>query len=465
LVGDTPSRFVPETNWVELPVGLWNSSTVYEYDSVGKLLEFHHHANGRYYVPRNAACRSIEAIVGKGSSSLPTVYNQSTTPLNKDINYRFYVCTVSDGVALKDWVDVTGDAAFYDIINGSIQWKVSPVDYLTAIRSDDAFLAYTLPLAYRDGILRFTINAVELRDNDRYLLGPAEIPFGALDIWLNGRALLRGLDYVDNWPEICILNKEYLIEGQEQVIDIRATGFCKHDMTIPALPDFGFVKYGLLSKNNRFDIRDDKVIRIVVDGKLYHRDQLNFSESDSSIDVTGVRNGAPYQITDIVVPLRDLVDVDTYSFRSLSMAVDRRISDYLTLKHPERVEVNPNPIPREYRIYSPYTSKVMYDLINGVLRLEDFQGQYSDMKVREALEPYKWLLKYDPTFNPSIDLDYVSIHPHNLNTEITLDVYQYRFLLRTIRLVLNDRVDITMLFKIETGFEHETPNHPHPYRT
>jgi hypothetical protein len=464
LVGDTPQRFTPSNNWVELPVGLWYSSTVYEYTVDGLLLEFHHHSNGRYYVPRNPACRTVEALVGNGGFKLNTIYSKLSSQLTQGINYRFYACTVSDGVPLWDWVDVTGNNAFYDVIEGGVIWKVSPINHYTAIRSDETFLSYRLPLAYRDGVLRFTVNSVEQRTDGLDHTGAAQIPFGAIDIWLNGKALLRGLDYVCRWPEICITNKEYLVLGQEQIVDIRCTGFCKSDMSIPDLPDFGFVKYGLLSKNNRFDIRDDKVMRIVVDGKLYHRDQLNFSEEDSSINVSDVRNGAPYQVTDIIVPLRELVDGDTYTFRSKSLVVDKRISDYMTLKYPERVESNPNPIPREYRIYSPYTAKVMYDLINGVLQLTDFQGQYSDMAVREALEPYTWLLAYDPVFNTAIDLDYVTIHPHNLTTVITLDVFQYRFLLRTIRLVLNDRVDITKFINIETGFEHETPDHPHPYR-
>lgn len=464
LVGDTPQRVSTVDNWIELPIGLWNSSTVYEYDVNGLLLEHHYHSNGRYYVYRNPLCKSIEALVGKGSVQLPTQFAKNNVTLVPGINYRYYVCTISNEVPLWDWIDVTGDSDFYDIVNGVLVWKVSAEDYYTAIKSDDVFLTSKLNLAYRDGILRFTVNVNEIRTDGIEHQSAAQIPFGTIDIWLNGRALLRGLDYIVHWPEICILNKEYLVEGQEQSITIRGTGFCNPDMTIPALPDFGFVKYGLLSKNNRFDIRDDKVIRIVVDGRVYHRDQLRFSEEDSSVLVSDVRNGTPYQISDIIVPLRDLVNVDTYSFRAASVAVDKRISDYMTLKLPERVETNPNPIPRQYRIYSPYSSKVMYDLINGIIRLDEFQGQYSDMKVREAVEPYKWLLAYDPSFNEDIDLRYVAIHPHNLDTEITLDVYQYRFLLRVIRLVLNDRVDITKFIRIETGFEHETPNHPHPFQ-
>jgi hypothetical protein len=463
LVGATPQR-IDGSQWVELPIGLWDSSTVYEYDANGLLLEHHYHGGGRHYVFRNPACATIEAIVGKGTAKLTTVYAKSEVPLKKGINYRFYICTIVNEIPMWDWADVTNDSSFYDIVNGVAMWKVDPIDFYTAVKNDEAFLSSDFELAYRDGILRFTVNVDEIRQNGYEYSSSAQIPFGAFDVSLNGKALLRGLDYIVKWPEICILNKEYLVLGQTQKISLRGTGFCNPDMTLPKLPDFGFVKYGLLSKNNRFDIRDDKVIRIVVDGKLYHRDQLNFSEENSSVAISNVRNGSPYQISDIVVPLRGLADVDTYEFREISRDVDKRISDYMTIKYPELVETNPNPILREYRIYSPYTAKVMYDLINGILPMTDFKGQYSDRLVRETLAPYVWLLEYDPSFNTEIDLNYVRIHPHNLETEITLDVYQYRFLLRMIRLVLNDRVDITKFIRIETGFEHETPDHPHPYR-
>jgi plastocyanin len=465
LVADTPQRIPANDRWIELPPGLWINSTVYEYDSNGVLLEWSVHGKGKFYVPRNPACKSIEAIVGKGGQRLTTSYGKSNVPLQDGVNYRFYVCSVSDDVPLGDWIDVSGDSNYYDIVGGVVLWKVDPRVFYTAIKNDETFLAYDLNLAYRDGILRFTVNVDEMRTDGIVYPGKAEIPFGALDLWLNGRALIRNLDYFVLWPEICIVNKDYLVDGANQRVSIRGTGFCTRDMETPLAADYGFVKYGLLSKNNRFDVRDDKVMRVVVDGKLYHRDQLVFSEDDSGIRLDTVRNGAPYQVSDIIVPLRGLIDVDTYGLRDRSIAVDVRISDYMTRKLPEPKNINPNPIPQLYPIYSPYASKVMYDLLHGILPMDDFKGQYNDMTVRAALEPYKWLIKYDPVFRPEVDTTYVSIHPHNLKTEITLDVYQYRFLLRTIRLILKDRVDITKFVTIEAGFEHETPDHPHPYRT
>lgn len=465
LVADTPQRKPEDQQWIELPVGLWNASTIYEYDATGTMLEWHQHTSGRFYVPRNPACRSIEGIVGRGTEEMSTVYGKTNVPLVTGVNYRFYVCSLSDGRPMGDWIDVTDDSEYYDVVGGAVLWKVSLAEYYTAIKNDQGFLAYDLPLAYRDGILRFTVNVDEVRTDGGEYMGPAQIPFGTFDLWLNGRALIRDLDYYLNWPEVCVVNKEYLVEGDEQRISIRGTGFCDKDMTTPKVADYGFVKYGLLSKNNRFDIRDDKVMRIVVDGKLFHQDELKFAETDSGVLIDGIRNGAPYQVSDVIVPLRDLVAADTYSLRAESLVVDKRISDYMTRKLPEPVELHPNPIPRQYQIYSPYASKVMYDLIHGILSMDAFQGHYSDMVLKEALVPYEWLLKYDPAMRADVDTGYVSIHPHNLNREVVLNVYQYRFLLRTIRLVLKDRVDITKFVKIEAGFEHETPDHPHPYRT
>lgn len=464
LVADTPQVLGDGEEWVELPHGLWNNSTIYEYDANGVMLEYHNHGTGKFYPPRNPACKYVEGIVGKGGTRLNTIYNKTNVVLDNTLNYRFYVCEILDGKPTGNWMDVTGNSTYYQMVSGALLWKVDMDNYYTAIKSDDKFIAYDLLLSYRDGVHRFTINVDEVRTDGVVYPGKAEIPPGALDIWLNGHSLIRDLDYFVNWPEICLVNKEYLVAGLEQRITIRGTGFCNPDMSLPKADDYGFVSYGQLSKNNRFDIRDDKVMRIVIDGKLKLRDELVFAEDGSVAVSANVRNGSPYLIDDIVVPLRDLSTEDTYSMRAKSMAVDKRVSDYLTLKLPDPTPPNPDSIPRKYQIYSPYASKVMYDLQQGILQLDDFMGQYSDMDLREALTPYEWLLEYDPCYKPSIDLDQVSIHPHNLYTEITLNVYQYRFLMRTIRLKLNDRVDITKFVKIEPGFEHETADHPHPYR-
>lgn len=465
LVGDTPQHIVSQGVWVELPPALRNLSTVFEYDAEGLLLGWRAHLNGRYYTPVNPACRMIEAVVGRGSSKLSTAYNAGLYQLQDGVNYRMYARQVNSGLAVGEWQDVTGNTDFYVVINGGVEWKVSTSSWQTAIKNDVDIAVYDLELEYRDGINRFTINVDEVRTDGLVHPNAAEIPFGNFRIWMNQRSLIQDLDYIVQWPEIVVVNKKYLSGTGTEKFTFMGMGFCQQNMETLPPKDHSFIKHGRLSKNKRFDIRDDKVVRIVIDGCVYARDELVFGEDpNGTINIEGVDNGLPYVIDDVIVPLRGLVNEDTYSLRAKSLEVDKRVEDYLTIKLPEKQEENPNMIPELYQIYSPFASKITHDLAQGILRMDDFQTHYNDQKLKAACEPYLWLLPYDPCFSTKIDLDYVSIHPHNEKRVITLDVYQWKFLHRAITYFLKGRVNISKFVRIESGFEHETEDHPHPYR-
>lgn len=467
IIADTPQKVQAGQQWVLLPVGLQQNATIYEYDAAGKLLKYYYHSYGQYYPIRDLDnCRMIEGIVGRGSSTLSTEYAQLESVLDETFNYRFYTCPIVNGEPTGAWKDVTGDTSLYTLTGNTLFWKTDPLQVYTAVKNDSDFIAYDLNLNYREGVLRFTINVNEIRSDGVQYPGKAEIPPGIVEVWVEGRPLIRDLDFFVNWPEICLVNKEYLAPGAAQRISIRARGFCLSDMTMEPIPDFGFVEYGMLSHNSRYDVRDDKVVRIVVDGYVYDREDLVFSEDNDLLrlaDPASVRNGAPYQITDPAVSIKRVCDADTYVLRAQSQQVDRWVSDYLTRNNPEKPQPNPNPIPRLYDIYSPFCGRLISDLQLGILSTDDVEGTYGDALVKEKLTPYEWLLEYEPTYR-DIDWNYVNVHPHNHYTVVTLNVYQYRFLLRAIRFYLDDKVDITKFVKIETGFEHETPDHPHPYR-
>ena len=433
---------------VVLPYALRFGATMFEFDTNGVLLGHYYYASGAVYHPKHSNTTLVEAVVGRGGYRINTVFGQPVTTLNPSINYRFYIAPVnSQGVDHTRWQDVTGDQTKYVIIDGAVHWLIDQQFWGTAVKGDDEFLAYTMTMSPFDGLLKFSIDG-----QATYPGGSAQgimyIPVGKLDLWLNGKALIENLDYYVRWPELVIINKEYLVAGNAQKITVRASGFCKPDMTREAPPEFGFVKYGLLSRNRRYNVRDDRVLRMVVRGRTFHRDELKFSETDSGLYMDNVENGSPYMIDDVVVPLRDMVGVDTYTFRERSRVVDKQVEDYLSLKLPEPVEVNPNMIPKKYWVYSPFCSVVMYHLIAGIISMDDFRGQYSDHDVRQRLQPYAYLLPYDPCSRTDILTDLVAIHPHNRLTEQVLDIYQYNFLNRAIKIFLDDKVDITQFIVI-----------------
>ncbi len=452
LAGNSPLavKVVNGRRQVSLPYGLWTNSTMFEYDTTGKLLGFYIHSAGAEYTPYNATCAMVEGIVGRGSFATSTTFGLQTQPYEALYNYRYYITGRKVGKPDQTgWQDVTGDSSKYMLVGNTIQWLVDPAYYFTAVRSDDRFLAYQLSLTVENGLLKFSIDG----DGD-YPAGAAHgvfyIPTGKLDLWLNGYALIENLDYQMVWPQIVITNKRYLVPGNTQVITVRGTGFCNSDMTRDRPAEFGYVNYGLLSRNKRFDLRDDKVLRLVINGRTLDRSVLKYAEATAAIQVAGIADGSPYQIDDVVVPLRQMVNQDDYAYREQSRAVDRAVSDYLTLKLPEPQIDAPVLVPTaRYPVYSPFTSTIMHDLVNGRLSTDGFRGQYSDRSLKLALASYEYLLDYDPVFRDGIDDRYVVVHPHNLQTLVELDIYQWRMLSRAAAIYLNNRVDVSAFTKVK----------------
>lgn len=453
LLGDTPQTVqnFSGRRAVKLPYGVQVDSTAFEIDASGKLIASYVHTSGVEYTPFNTNCSLVEMIVGRGGSKLDMHFNVQDLPINPKLSYRFYVAPITQGVLQNDeWADVTDDHTKYDIINGKVFWYVDRTFNAVCVKSDAYFLNYELNLTPDNGVLRLSVNATTQWEGVQ-TSGVLHIPPGRTDLWLNDECLIERLDYFVQWPQIVITNKQYLSDGPSQKIRVRGTGFSNADMSRQLPKEVGFVRWGKLSRNSRYDLRDDRVIRLVVGGRTYHRDAIRFTEGDPSLWMDNVTNGAPYILEDLVVPLRQAVSEDTYDLRSKSLVVDKAVSDYLTLKIPENLPVNPDPIPERYVIYSPFTASIMYDLLTERLSTEGFRGQYSDQKVRDYLASYEHLLDYEPTRH-ELDLQYVAVHPHERTTVVELNAYQYFLLNRAIKVFLEDKVDITRFVRIKDSF-------------
>lgn len=451
LLGDTPQKVVvnPNRSFVDLPPGLHRSATVYEYNQQGALLGFYTHTLGPTYKTRNAAARLVEAIYGRGGVAAPVVYGDKEVPVIAGNNYRMYKTRIWRGVIQDDeWQEATINVD-YTIQNNVVRWLTDDATY-TAVMRDTEFLAYSFSMTPIDGILKFSIVAEQKRLGSTYT-AVMPIPGGRLEVWLNGRALIENLDFVCHWPQVVITNKSFWSESATQNLVVRVSGFCTKEMKLETPVEYGFVEYGLLSRNNRFNVRDDRVLRVLVEGTLRHRDELIFAEDDVGVSMQNIRNGAPYQITDIVVPMQGLTSKDTYSMRAESHEVDQLVEDYLTIKLPQKPKTPPSPFPGYYLVYSPFTCKIMYDMVNGVIDFRDWMDPYSDMQVRQAMEDYVYLLDYDPV-KVGVDTQYVNIQPHQSRDTVVLNIYQYRLLERVIKVFLDGKVDINKFIQIKEGY-------------
>lgn len=454
LLDDTP-RFVRDANGqpiVDVPYGLQQYSTAYEYDAQGRLLNWHTHLLGTVYPARSDYARLIEQIPALVGDRLDETRDQLTQTLESQNTYRFYTCPKVNGIPTYQYTDVT-DSNLYVVINNQLTWFVDLNTTSTLVRSDAIVLGYSFTLAAQDGLLKFSLTNRILVGSD-YVTQVLKVPLGELDLFLNDRPIIEGIDYHVNFPEIVIINKEYQVQPllKPQKITVRFSGFCDSQFQRLVPKDIGFVNYGQLSRNNRFDIRDDKVMRYVVGGALYDRSQLKFVEDNPGVYPQDAQNGQPYLIRDMVTPLRGNTTEETYAYRAKSVVIDERVSNYLTTRLPQPVPQDPSASKQLYRVYSPFFTKIMFDLINKWLWDDRLWDHYSDQVVKELCQPYEYLLYYDPTQLPNQWPETaVIVDPHPLTTVVSLDIYYYKFLARVNRLYLFNQVDLSNHLNITNG--------------
>lgn len=439
LLGDTPTpvTIYNSQKVVEVPEGLRGCCTIYEYDAQGKLLYYTPHTTDNTYSCQAADAQFVEMIYGLGGVSLETFDNTSQGTLSPLHNYRFYVAPSISGIKTGDWEDKTGEP-YYLVDGNNYTWVISAAPY-NRVLSNKRHLAYTFELAPTAGVFEFDITVLH---NGVYQ--KLDMPLGELDIFFNGYSLLEGLDFVVHGARVVITTKKYVNTSlQKQSITIRYTGFCNKDMSRTPAPEAGFVFHGNLSANNRYDIRDDKVIRIVCGGTVRLRSSLDFAEDGIGVNISNATNGMPYAIRDIIVPMNNYLvgrqnetSVDkTYEYRQASMAIDQEISDYLTKWLPEQKVAEPNAISGRYTLYSPFLSRIIDDLKSGVLWDEKFHEHFGDDWLRTRLASYERYLAFDPIgTGVFVDPRYVVVHPHPYDHYVSLDMYQWRVLERTVKI-------------------------------
>jgi hypothetical protein len=453
ILGDTPQfpRVMGNAKVVDVPYGLQNKSTVYEYDDNGLLLGYYPHTNGSIHVVDDTRSKLVEILSGVGDTLLDEVYGQKTQTLDSTIEYRMYTCPYVNGVPSNVWTDVTGSPK-YAVLNGTLTWLTDPTTTYTLVRGNSKFLAYSLDILQSRGVLEFSLVSQQRRGSD-VSFWTMQQPMGELTIFLNGRTLIKDIDYYLAFPRVVIINKEYLVNPltATQHIDVRFTGFSKADGSLEDTEDDkGFIVNQLLSHNNKYDLRDDKVLRIIAGGALYDRSELKFSETDGGVAVLDPINGKPYLVQDIVVPTRGQTIQDTYTLRAKALVIDKAVSDYMTQKLPEPPFPNPPVIEALYEVYSPFCSRLIYDLVSGALDDPRMYQQYGTALVLELCKPYEYLLKTDPTQDGLVpDPKFVIVHPHNLMTVIDIGIYQYKFLDMAVKQYLGGKVTLNDFLRIK----------------
>jgi hypothetical protein len=458
LTGNTPiiaNDFITSdaVNRIKLPYNLQQLGACYEYDANGRLLEVHNNRSGCHYPIRNyLKTKLVEVISGYGSESLDDEYDPNEKPVYSYLEYRVYRCKKGEESIPSKWEDITNKDLHYVIKDGVFTWLTDQSEYTTLVRSDKNILDYDLLIKNTDGYFSFNIvQKVLFKNSVKYV--KMFVPLGHLDIYLNGYSLVEGVDYVVDFPKVVIISKRYLDDPlrKEQRVHVRFSSFCQSDLSLIPAKQKGYVKHNTISVNKRYDIKDNKVLRIVIAGATMDRSILGFSEDNTVIKVPNqVREGSPYCISDIIVPFRGITKEDTYKYRERAEQIDKSVEDYLSQFIKDKEYNQPEHIKELYPLYSPFISTILNDMLYGSFNFPKLTDNYNDNDVSNYVKKYEWLLKYDPVKSQLtfVDYEYCIVHPVPHYEVITVNLYQYKFLEAVVRLYMESKIKLSHFLKI-----------------
>lgn len=439
---DTPQKLQQdERGWnCRLPDLLARRSTVYEYDVNGVLLGSYSHNDDAYYYARNANARLVEALVSEQGDAMDIVNSASDFQQEAGINYSLYLQILKSEKPTGEFV-LAEEGVDYTRVDGYVTWTVDRTRRQPTVISDKKHLFISDTFEVKDGIIQVGVTSRDENGNVR----PLFVPMETVEAWLNGHPLVHGIDFTVQWPTVTIVNKVFINDGEVNRVDLRARGVTG---TL-RVPEHGFVSSGVLSNNSRYDVREDKVVRIVAGGRLVHRSDVVFRE-DSAVGVTAVPDGVPYSVDDPTIPLRTLVSGDTYALRDKARDMDSRIEDYLTVWFPTPPPAAIVPLPSWYHLYSPVLNKVMWDILMHRLTVveDDETHRISTTQLDEIMEGYKDLLPFDPAFT-GFDKRFVRVHPHVKYETVNVPELTFALLDRINARYLNNAVTLNQYLKIK----------------
>jgi len=460
LLANTPQPIATITGakGVKLPYLLAQRATIYEYDAQGKMINYYLHDAGENYLARNAAIQFVEGYKGYGAFESGDYFNVPVVDIPQGANFRCYrrITNTIDGVP-GPWQDVTGSNR-YLVSNGKIQWVTSSgADTLVRFNTD--WLAYNQEINTYEGNYRFTLREKVLRDGFE-ITHAMDIPRGDLDVFIGNPgqtlySLVEGIDYVVQFPEVMIINRKFLTSDRGPLmVSVRYRDFCDQEVKHKCRAETGWISHGRISANGKYDLRKDRVTRIVTKGGMQLKQNVVFAEDSAGTVGANPLNGTPYSIRDEVIPLNSLYEQDTYEMWNRSETIDAQIEAYLTEYRPLPQAQGPNVMTQSYLIYSPFINAIYSDLIRGILAPSWIFTHFTREKVDEVIQPYLPLLRFDPTQHGTwVDDRYATVAPHNRPGVQEIVIHFMRFLQFACDLYMKDKINLEPYFTVTAAVD------------
>lgn len=447
-LGNTPNQ-VPLNANVEVPFLYRTNSLVYEYNASGKVLGYYP-TYGPMYTVKDPLAAYVEFLQGTKINTFKLHLDGDSIPLLSK-EFRLIASSSINGTRVNDWVDITNNEDYVTYVGNEARLTVTP-NMGVRITYENDVICEDKEVSLDSGVLTFPID-IFTEDTDNSLVRRLDYYFANTEVFMNDYRLTYKLDFFYSEGVVIITNKTHIdYTKSKQKVHIRLTNPCLLKETINAREIRGFVNHGVLTRNNYYDITDDKVLSVFVDGKLVPRDNILFSETDNTVRLTSPTNGLPYTVNRRLISLYPANHLTTRAFFIENEEKDTSISNLFNVIYPEPDIGDFNIIQDHYYVYSPIVSKVIVDLKNNTIDPDIYTKPYNDTDIQNLINTrYKTYYELDP-IREDYPNNLVEVHPHAGNSTILVTVHQYRFLTNLIRIITNnqpDRINISGYLAID----------------
>lgn len=450
---------VGSRNMLPVPYTVRTHSSIFEYDSTGKFLLWQRFGDYNQYPIKHAQTHFVEFIPGVGTRQPNDTYNQKETEVDNYFDFRVYVCNKGEEDEVGAWWDATDDPKMVGSWGAPDGRDVTVVGFLGDkdfyswfVRTDRDFLCREFDIGINRGLIEFPIMQYYREGEDDVYTKPIRVPYGQLDVFLNGRTLVEGIDFFYNFPNIQIVNKHYLVAGNTQRVMVRFMDFCTKDLKSVGHRTIGYMDKKQLSRNNQYNIFDDKNFIYKIAGGMASRDHLGFAENNTDLKLVWKDlEGMPYEIRDVIVPKRKTYLRDTYAFREEAFELDKRVAEYLNQFLPEPPRTQQLPMVSRHKLFSPVLSRLIEDMKTGIFDFDKMETRYINSDVIAYMEAkYKDIFAFDPYMQDEyVHKTRCHIQPSIRLNLFSLTYHQYRFLRTVIEIYYNDEVDTTAFILVE----------------
>lgn len=441
---DTPNAVYPTA--ISVPPSYNKSATVYEYDANGVLISSYLITNSTLLKARNENCALVEFIQGAGGNKLNFVMSRSNVPLTTKQSYRVFTADFStdNNKPSGDWTDVTGKSD-YRVVNGEIVWNFGASPKIGLVLFNDKFISYQQTVDHIDRNLE-----IQLTLDPSQQTTVNNIKLAQVDLFLNGYSLTENVDYINNYPNFHIFNKQFIKSGA-QVVTVRAYGLIDQAEAPKNESELGFVIAGAIGNNTRYNLRDDRVTRTVIGGRLFPTEEVPSLETTAGNKPWDTLNGMPYSVRHQYIPNLYVKANDDYYGYKTSREIDLRVCDYLTRYGvKEKVSV-PATITDKYRLYSPLMNVISMAFVNNIITIvPPTNGGYSEQYVADTIRNYLPWFKFDP-YGLKLDPRYITIHPHNSLTLLTINANHFIFLQAVNRYYFNNEIPLEGFYGVNNN--------------